>query len=676
MKNSILSKAVCFLVLCFFLVLGIWIGISADISVAEKDEMHKEGISTAIAVVNQDMGAISLGTKENYSSAIIDMLDESFILVSPQAAQSGYDGGLYGAVVTFPSTLSQQVVAINSTHPEQVNLDFIINSQMSEKNYIDSYKKIIDLQYNINEMLSYMYVYSIYTEFHSAQNMTNELFQNDADDMTALSEVQLTDFTESLELGNVPNPGFYPELLNFSDFVEQVRGYANNISDEYLDSYAQAKADYKVFGEHLSELSDTIKIDADSWKLAMDQWKNDLLLYDTAVAEYASQLTQWGADANQWQASVSDWYDEIVVFKQDADALKATVEQFQADAAAFSLQTNQWKTVAQGWGNAILFSQSSRESAVVQGLEDYNANYEALNEYKQALADWKNALQSYSDSGASGSAPTLVLPEGFSYPATLNELDEWNTEIFEQCPSVSDDMVAAVSVSIDAPAEFSGTPEVSELPQAPEKPEVAVPTQPDTFRQAIFEMSTAVYDYNPEEYLTSEVRQSIYGYVDSYSEHVYEVKDKMDENLETNITKLDETYVMFNDYVCSLKDSALECHDNEQKNLDTALNNFYNAKTATSTENRLLVGGFSEMMPNSRIASVLNTDVVEFTVAPVSFVNVNIRTPQDKSAQEIFRDKIGTLTSIVFSAVCIAVLAALAGFLYKKSKNSKYVLED
>ncbi len=669
MKNGILNKVVFSLVLCFFLVLGIWLGISADISVAEKDMAHKEGISTTIAVVNQDMGAINLGAKENYSSAIIETLDEGFVLVSPQAAQAGYDSGLYGAVVTFPSSLSQQVVAINSTHPEQVNLDFIINSQMSEKNYIDSYKKIIDLQYNINEMLSYMYVYSIYTEFHSAQNMTNKLFQNDADDMMALSQVQLTNFTENLDLGNVPNPGFYPELLNFYEFVEQVRGYANNISDEYMDSYAKAKADFKVFGENLANLSSSIKTDADNWILEMEQWKNDLLLYDAAVADYAAQMTQWGIEASQWKALVDDWQAQLQIFKDEADALKSTVEQFQADAAAFSLQTNQWKSVAQNWGNAILSSQSSREFAVVSALSKYSLNYTNMNIYNQALTEWRIALQIYLANGESGDAPTLVLPEGFTYPVYLNELGEWNTEIFEQCPSVSDDTVAGVSVSINPPAEFAGMPEVGELPQAPEKPEVAVPKQPDTFRTALLEMSTAVYKYNPESYLTSEVRQSIYGYVNSYSNHVYEVKEKMDKNLETNITKLDETYVMFNDYVSNLKDSALECHDTEQKNLDTALNNFYTAKTATSTENRLLVGDFAKMMPNSRIASVLNTDVVEFTVAPVSFVSTNIRTPQDKSAQEIFQDRIGTLVIAAFSAVCIAILIALARFLYRRSKT-------
>ena len=86
--------------------IGMWIGIEIDVYTIKKEEAYADSIKPVIAVVNQDIGVNNNGKRENYSEAIIRKLnEEEFVLVSPQAAQEGYDNGEYCAVVSFPSTL-------------------------------------------------------------------------------------------------------------------------------------------------------------------------------------------------------------------------------------------------------------------------------------------------------------------------------------------------------------------------------------------------------------------------------------------------------------------------------------------------------------------------------------------------------------------------------------------
>ena len=74
-------------------------------------------VLTAIAVVNSDMGVEIDGERINYSASIIETLDANFTLVSPAMAESGFESGAYGAVITFPSDVSSRIVSFNTQHP-------------------------------------------------------------------------------------------------------------------------------------------------------------------------------------------------------------------------------------------------------------------------------------------------------------------------------------------------------------------------------------------------------------------------------------------------------------------------------------------------------------------------------------------------------------------------------
>lgn len=640
--------------------IGMWVGIETDIYTVKKEEAYADSIKPVIAVVNQDIGANNNGKRENYSEAIIQKLNaEEFVLVSPQAAQEGYDKGEFCAIVSFPSTLSQEVVDINSISPTKVNIEFIINNEASEETYINAYTKIVDLQYNVNQMLSYMYVYSLYTEVHLAQDQVGELFENDEDDMAALMQVQLHDFTEDLELGNIPRPEMNPERLSFNEYVSQVHSYANEISDLYLGGYAEAKKDYKVFGEHLGELAKIIEDDTNLWLSGMNKWATEVLKYDDDV-------TNCGKELEEWKNTALEWYDEMLQYKEYVNGFYGEVEAFKANAAAIANATSSWKSRATAWAKDIL-------SAENNAIKTYNQNYEKLNQYKASLQQWEQSLNSYAQGGNySNPAPSFSLPQGFSMPSDLNELGESNANLVGACPEVSNESIESFTTNIDTPPDITM---VADMPELPVKPELKMPEKSDGLQDAIYQMSTAVYDYDPEDYLTPEIREKVMEYVSLYSEHIYKVKDDMDNNLHNNIAMLDKAYDEYNTYVSELREKALSCHEKEQKNLDDALNIFYTAKTATSAENKELLGKFQSMMPNSRKQDVLNTDVLEFTVTPVNFVNANIRAENQKGLQAELLETIKICSLVVLVVLCVFMIILIRITLSVK-KDKKYSEDD
>jgi len=122
----------------------------------QADPQHEEPIivQTTIAVVNADMGVEAGGERLNYSAAIIDTLDADFVLVSPAMAETGFYSGAYGAVLTFPSNVSERILSFNAQNPERVYLEFKVNPHLTETDYIDTFLKIMNLQLSVNSTLT------------------------------------------------------------------------------------------------------------------------------------------------------------------------------------------------------------------------------------------------------------------------------------------------------------------------------------------------------------------------------------------------------------------------------------------------------------------------------------------------------------------------------------------
>jgi len=284
----------------------------------ESDEQRETEriVLTTIAVVNSDMGVETDGERINYSAAIIETLDANFVLVSPAMAESGFDSGAYGAIITFPSDVSSNIVSFNALRPRRVQLEFRINPDLAEADYIDLHRQIMNLQVSINTTLAHTYVSSMLMQFHAAQNHADTIFSNNHANLYAVDIVRLPAFSSTLELDELPYNPFEMTPSDAGQFMDDVSGFAESVASLFQDSYTAASEQYLSMREGLFELIRGLPDEEEYWITQLMDWSSVIEQYGEEVSEfseiaeeYATELLVWHDELEKWHYEADYWYD-------------------------------------------------------------------------------------------------------------------------------------------------------------------------------------------------------------------------------------------------------------------------------------------------------------------------------------------------------------------------------
>jgi hypothetical protein len=358
------------------LVGGWYIGSSGERAQEEKETLLLAALQDreqAIAVVNLDEGFGLDGQKQDYSSAIISALDEKYLLVPYTMAHSGISNGNYDAVITFPADFSQKVSTVNSMNPAKIVLDYDINSLLPEDLYIRAYRTVEEFQANVNATLSYMYLFSIYEEFHEAQDQAAKLLANDTADLAAANSVETYHFADVLNMGDMPQIELVMKEAEFDAYAQNVKDYAGDMSDTYLGSYKDAQDSYNGVVQTLDEqMAETIA-SGDQWMTAINSW-------DAATSEWYGLTND---DASAFNEDADEWKDETDVWHELAsDRIEEFAEAFRGEYE-FLFQYR--------WS---LYCRSNRLYGYMMAVRD-NEYIITLNEYESALREWQGAIDDH-----------------------------------------------------------------------------------------------------------------------------------------------------------------------------------------------------------------------------------------------------------------------------------------
>jgi len=324
--------------------------------------------NTTIAVVNADIGTIIDGTRYNYSAAIIGTLGSDFVLVSPAMAQTGLANGTYGAIVTFPPEVSQRILSFNAYQPERVQLEFQINPDLPEREFLEVYITITELQMAINTTLASTYVSSIFRQFHEAQDQVYGVFRNTLSDLMALEIISLGDFTATLELDEMPHIPLVPRELDTVFYMEQVVAFAKEVSSWYLNSYAMASDQYLWMREGLFALTADFPEQENEWMEMLTMWTGYSVQYGELLEEYAEYV-------RLHEEALTAWHEENVVWHE-------TLEEYQQQVADWHEDSNFWFNDAAFWHEEYL-----------EYLDEAIDYFESLQTFHEEVEDNVNLLQ-------------------------------------------------------------------------------------------------------------------------------------------------------------------------------------------------------------------------------------------------------------------------------------------
>lgn len=408
--------------------LGIYVGIQIQYQEELDNQARDYGIQTTIAVVNLDVGVQDENKAvKNYSSAIIDGLDSNYVLVSSAMADSGYNSGKYGAVLTFPAGLSAAIESINTENPYQAEITFKVNSNLPQEKYIQIYTELLTLQSQINQSVTYMYMDSILEEFHNAQNEVNALMENNNELLDEAEKVILGNYAATIEMAEIPRKEFEPKPVEIVNFVNNASEYAESVSRLYLSSYAVAQKDFDKVEEEMGKAAEELDAITKNWIKEVELWTKEVEDYNSLVRLYVSEVDVFGQALDEWAGKLEIWeqqsntytselceYDKLITkWLEDINDYRDELEEFCMSADNFYSeemlqqnveQWNEWKkeineiyTIAMA--NSELYNAFGTEAVAV--MEQYHEAEQSIDEwinYSEAVTKWGEELEEYRSS--------------------------------------------------------------------------------------------------------------------------------------------------------------------------------------------------------------------------------------------------------------------------------------
>jgi uncharacterized phage infection (PIP) family protein YhgE len=392
---------------------GLSSGSTAEIDRLSDHETATAQASTIVAVVNTDTGVNLDGVRTNYSAAIIDTLDDDFVLVSPAMADSGLENGTYGATITFSADVSAKVLSFNAKRPEKVHIEYTINPNLSDQDYLDLYMKIVNLEMSINTTLAGTYVSSIFAEVHAAQDHIDQVLNNDQSDLAALENVTLADFTASTDWDAIPEVQLQPTQADTSSFYASVDGFAQTVSTLYVDSYTAASTTYADMRTGLYGLIDELPTQEASWLNDVTNWSDDTLDYGGELAAYDATIRADQRLLDAWYADLATWHSDITTYQTNVAAWYQHLQTWFGQAQTWHTSYQDYLTTARSHTNQVATYQTSLTGAVTP--------------VQAGLDGWRTELETYSNT-LSGAHTTLTEAHT-QYTTQLGQVTTYNTDL-------------------------------------------------------------------------------------------------------------------------------------------------------------------------------------------------------------------------------------------------------
>ena len=685
-----MRKVLCFIIATVFsLSVGLYTGLCYASNLLSKNNMLKEQTSETIAIINLDEG-ISDGTDRlYYSNTFIDLLDAGFVVESYSGANSGLEDGRYGAIITFPADTSSCISSLNSETPQALSIEYRISTNIDNDTYMNIVSRINEFKNNISSSLSYMYVSSILSELHNAQDLSSQLLSNNDSILTSLTELELMNYVESLDLEQVPSLSFEPEGLEINNYLLEAQQYAGDISQYYISSYENAQRDFDNVQNQMENTSSALSTTTNSYYNAMTEWRNNANIFSESVHNNAIELSTSRDQLLQYRDNLDTYTNSIGDYASNLELLRNSLNQYYLDLLTYSDDSSlawvSWNQSADDiltYGSNILNEYENNTNMLNDYSNSLQNYYDMLviflaaeNDYNEAVSAFSVAVESYYSSISSDESETVSNEENQEQlflelqNALANLLEKRDAMLLSMSLvpdldsfsnpsgySVTSDDYGNLETAINDMQELisSGVPRELTLPpslsvSSSEIDEISIPifnnsideisipseiqmlssyTLPDlpTQNNEILDLSRSLSQltnsYDPLNYLSDDVRNSISNRYDSFSSFSHGIENNMNNLYNQNIVQMGVVVDGYSSYVSNMRTTAINTYNEEQNSFADSISEYGDSVRAINSDNAELIGNFSTILPHSRIGNDVNSRIVDAIVAPVQFEEI------------------------------------------------------
>ena len=712
---------------------GILLGSATEAEQQSEFWAYRVEIQNTIAVVNSDVGAVGTdGERRNYSAAIIQALEEEFVQASPAMAETGFLEGTFGAVITFPSHVSAGIMAFNQGSPQRVQLEFIINPNLTEKEQIETFLRILNLQKSINTTLARSSVSSAFEQFHDAQEHVLDIFQYKEEGLAAMDVIELDEFTPSLNLDDLPENPFEPNPFDGESHLSTVEGFATSVASLFLGSYSQASSSFLSMREGLLLMSDDIPMRASDWLENLEEWAKEWEEYGESLRVDMGLTTGLVDDLNRFIQELEDYlYYNVYDFVTDINIFTSSLRGWHSDlSGSYDTQFDFHYRLGED-ADHINYYVVARKNAYITDLEDW---HEHLDDGYTHLSGWLNVatwlgqqntrrgnLQSQVNTvGQRPYRGDYPEPPGEESPGYLADLAAWRQNVMQVSANVMtilEDLEGDLERSLPdifyfdledfpqdnhldvpiGPAEMTVLleelggwnvnrpnqdelyvdPFGEEVPEAPEFyepeiPEEGAPESAESFLEPLNDLRGQLDAFNMDEFLTADTLQRVEEINVSFVTYLDFVREGLGFHVEGNNMLLSMIYFEYTNYLMGLRRDIFEAERDEMAHLHERLEEFYDEHRAIRLDTSTRLTDFSRVMPESRTEAGINREWIEHTITPFEFIPPVFRGEVDADMFEGYSlvERFGRFFEVAILLVLLVFLVTLSSH-FVSSKKSK-----
>lgn len=329
------KRILLFLILMLCLASGLsYLGfnqISTTDTETETEEGREEQIlAMDIALVNEDDGATFNGEELSFGDAFIRSMDKDesheWYVVSRGVADNGLENNTYDMMIIVPNDFSEKALSMESESPEQVSLNYKINTSGNPRVQAEAEKTANEILNDVNRRIIDVYFASIVGSLQNAQDNIGSIvdkqaehtntYNNSVNDPLSSYTDRFSDVQDNTERSKESFSGLEEILESFGNSLNSHVDNQADTNQNYL-SAMQEYMDLKEVNNNLSadissqqnEFSNQINSGDVSQQLAALEEANQAMNDQLQQAEDDREIMD--ADAAAIQNKLNDTRDQI-----------------------------------------------------------------------------------------------------------------------------------------------------------------------------------------------------------------------------------------------------------------------------------------------------------------------------------------------------------------------------
>lgn len=372
----------------------------------------RNSISNQIAIVNLDEGVVNAeGNSTYYSDVFLRLLNSNYCVESANGAIIGLENNRYSAVITFPADTSASVESLNSNEPKSLNIEYVINTNLSESKYIETNNLINDFKSEISNNLTYLYVTSVISELHQAQNDIETLYSNNEAVLDEIEALELKDYIPNLDISMMPQIAMDLNSMSAEEYLNQVNEITGRVDSAYLSAY---QTEYDRIINELTALGvkvaqfeswdNDVEIYINESENAYKNLENNLKSYYFALLGYSenllgengpymqlisnkANLNQYKENLDNWKESITNYVSSVKSYKEEIDESYSVLLINYGELTTYYDSLNTWYSELDSFAKDVNSSNTKLLNDLNEAIENKNKHIDSINSTIEGIND-------------------------------------------------------------------------------------------------------------------------------------------------------------------------------------------------------------------------------------------------------------------------------------------------